>query len=82
MKRPTANVCRWSLKIAMADNETCDYFIGKPSEGDCRRCGLSWARHYPPHKEKNDGHMPTLRSQHRLGSGSLLPGRNKDSDKG
>ena len=25
----------------------CNYFIGKPQNGPCRRCGGGWEQHYP-----------------------------------
>ena len=27
--------------------EACGYFVGKPSQGNCRRCAQSFAAHYP-----------------------------------
>jgi hypothetical protein len=32
--------------------QPCGYFIGKPADGPCKRCGLSWSIHYPARPPK------------------------------
>ncbi len=32
---------------AAPTGQACGYFIGKPKDGPCKRCGLPWLAHWP-----------------------------------
>jgi hypothetical protein len=61
----------------MINQALCNYFIGKPQEGPCRRCGGTWVQHYGDGNGQRGGPVAYVSETHEVASRNGLQPNNR-----
>jgi hypothetical protein len=79
--RQRADEIKAQLKVERIASAPCDYFIGLPVQGACRRCGGNWQRHYlQPSNEPRELPHRSVAESRCLGCGNQLR-KSKDEER-